>query len=236
MRACMRVAVRLLFDVRLVDRDRLPNGPAVLCFNHLGWLDPIVLLGVLPMRPRLYLFGPREEDMHVGFRNRLMHWSGSAVPFRPDKADLLGITRRVEAVFESGALLGIAGEGRIHVHEGDLMRLQEGTAFFALRGGVPIVPIAITGTSWVSWRCRILIRVGEPIAVSGRATRDAVDASTARVWHALHALLAGDSDLPAPGRFGRWLTETFNDWGPGGREAAAAEWGPSPPEVPLPPA
>jgi 1-acyl-sn-glycerol-3-phosphate acyltransferase len=228
MRAFLWLSVRAVVRVRFEGRDRLPAGPAILCFNHLGWLDPLIVLAALPLRPRLYLFGPKEEDMHVGARNRLMTWSAASVPFKPDKRDLLETTRRVEAVFDAGGRLAIAGEGRIHVHEGDLLPLAEGTAYFALRGGVPIVPIAISGTSWVDFRSVVVVRVGEPIAPAGRPTKEAVDALTWRTWSALRALVDGDHDRQPPGRFGRWLTELFNDWGPGGRAAASAIRGPDP--------
>ena len=52
--------------------------------------------------------------------------------------------------------------------------LDEGAAFFALRSGVPLVPVAINGTSWLAFGRRIRVRVGEPIADRGRPTREAV--------------------------------------------------------------
>ena len=232
LRAFLAFAVRAVVRVRLEGRERLPAGPAVLCFNHLGWLDPIVLLAVLPLRPRLYLFGPKEADMHAGARNRLMTWSGVSVSFKPDRRDLLETTRRVEAVLGVGGQLAVAGEGRIHVHEDDLMPLQEGTAFFALRTGVPIVPVAITGTSWVGFGRRVTVRIGAPIPATGRATRAAVTALTWRTWRSLRAMVDADRDLEPPGRFGRRLTDLFNDWGPGGRAGASLERGPDPSGAP----
>lgn len=181
--------------------------------------------------------------MAVGARNRLMIWSGEAVPFRPEKDDLLETTRRVRAVFESGGVLAIAGEGRIHVHEGDLLPLQEGAAYFAIRSHVPIVPVGINGTSWLWWRARLQVRFGAPIETEGRPTHDVIEAYTTRTWLALHDLVRDSPERPRPtGRFGRRLSDLFNDWGPGGREAAAAVRGPRPEEVraaaslPTPPA
>ena len=85
--------IRAYLRPRLVDRQLLPAGPAIYCFNHLNWSDPFILMGTLPMRPRLTFFGPKEEDMTVGGRNRLMSWTGATIPYRPGKNDLLEATR-----------------------------------------------------------------------------------------------------------------------------------------------
>ena len=213
---------RAYLRLRLDGRDRLPPGPAIYCFNHMSWADPFVLMALLPFRPRLWFFGPKEEDMQVGGRNRVMYWTGTAIPYKPAKNDLLEATRRVGAVIDAGGVVAIAGEGRIHVRESELLALSEGAAFFALRSGVPIVPVAITGTSWLRFGGRVGVQVGEPIPVAGRPTREALTVLTATTWAALHDLVAEAPDVPEPGRVGRWVTERFNAWPEGSREAARA--------------
>jgi len=211
--------VRAYLRPKLVHRERLPSGPAIYCFNHMNWTDPFILMAILPFRPRLYFFGPMEEDMASGGRNRLMSWTRATVPYRPGKNDLLEATRRVSAVLASGGVLAIAGEGRIQASERELLPLQEGPAYFALRSRVPLVPIAIGGTSWLRLGRRITVTVGEPLPAAGRANRVEVDRLTAECWSALHALVAQQRDVRPPGPVGRWLTELFNEWPDGERPA-----------------
>jgi 1-acyl-sn-glycerol-3-phosphate acyltransferase len=215
--------IRAYIRPRLVGRERLPAGPAIYCFNHMNWSDPFILMAILPFRPRLYFFGPKEDDMAIGGRNRLMAWTRSSVPYRPGKNDLLEATRRVRAVLASGGVLGIAGEGRIHASERELLPLEEGPAYFALRSGVPLVPIAIHGTSWLRLGRLVTVTVGEPLVGSGRPTREAVDELTARCWSSLHALVVDHAELAEPGPVGRWVTEVFNDWPEGERPVPSVD-------------
>jgi len=229
------LVMKPLFRVTVVNPQQFGIGPALYCFNHLSWLDTVVVIHVFPKQPRLYMYGPKEENIHHGGRNRFMWWTGLPVPFSPNKDDVLTSVRWAQAVFDSGGVLAIAAEGRIHVHEGDLLPFQEGAAYLALRAGVPIVPVAITGTSWARFRGQITVRLGEPIQTGERPTREVVARYTARSWHALKAMVADDRDMSPPGRIERWFTDWFNDWGPGGREAASLVTGPDPADVPYGP-
>ena len=217
------LVVRAFLRPRLVGRDRLPPGPAVYCFNHLNWADPFILMAVLPFRPRLYFFGPKEEDMAMGRRNRLMSWTRTSVAYRPGKSDLLDATRRVGGIIASGGVLAIAGEGRIHSSERGLTPLNVGPAYFAIRSGVPLVPLAINGTSWLRFSRRVNIRVGEPLATAGRPTSEAVDVLTARCTAALRAIVREQPEMAMPGPVGRWMTELFNDWPEGSRPPIGPE-------------
>jgi 1-acyl-sn-glycerol-3-phosphate acyltransferase len=206
------------FDVE--GRDLLPGGPAIYAFNHLSWADPFVLMATMPLKPRLSFFGPREEDMRAGGRNRLMLWTGSAIPYKPGKNDLLEATRRVGAVITNGGVLAIAGEGRIGAIEDRVLPLNDGPAYFALRSRVPLVPIAINGTSWLRFGARVRIRIGEPIVVEGRPDRAAVEGMTATLAERLAEMLDGAPTPDRTGRIAAWVTDRFNEWPEGSREAA----------------
>jgi 1-acyl-sn-glycerol-3-phosphate acyltransferase len=234
-RVLAKSVIRPWFRVTVVNPERFLREPGLYVFNHLSWMDTLLVIAVMPIRPRLYMYGPKQADINSGGRNRFMWWTGIPIPFSPEKDDVRTSVKRAQAVFDSGGVLAIAAEGAIHVHEGELMRFEEGAAYLALRAGVPIVPLAITGTSWAHFRGRVLVRIGEPIQTQGRPTREAVARYTGLAWHALHAMIANDRDLPPPGPIGRRLTDMFNDWGPGGRAAASLQHGADPADVPYGP-
>jgi 1-acyl-sn-glycerol-3-phosphate acyltransferase len=218
----LRIAVSTYLRLRVEGRGRLPAGASIICFNHQSWADPFILVAALPARPDLMFFGPREADLRVGGKNRLIGLSQRGVPFHPGKTNLLEVTRRVQAITDRGARLAIAPEGRIHAGERVVLPLDEGVAFFALRTGVPIVPVGITGVSWLRFGGTVRVRIGEPIAAAGRPTREAVAALTAETTQALLTLVADGRDRPPPGPFGRWLTEVFQDWPEGSRPPVGA--------------
>ena len=141
----------------------------------------MLLLAIFPDRPRIHFYGPKERTLKDGARNKFMWWTSVIVPFSPLKDDLLTSVKWAQAVFDTGNILAISGEGTIHVHEGDLLPFQEGAAYLALRAGVPVVPIGITGTSWARFRSTVKVRVGEPIATGERPTRQAIANLTAGV-------------------------------------------------------
>ncbi len=184
----IRALVGSYLRVRVEGREHLPSGPALLAFTHVNWTDPFVLVAALPSRPDLLFFGPREADMRVGARNRLITWSGRGIPFRPDESDVRDVTRALEAALATGAHVAIAPEGRIHAGERDLLPLSPGAAWFALHTGVPLVPIGTTGLGWVRFGRTVRVRIGPPLQPRGRPTRAAVDALTVELRAALRAL------------------------------------------------
>lgn len=198
----------------VVAAQELPDrGPYIICFNHPSWLDPIVLAAMWPDPDRrLYIFGPREQDMSVGLRNALISWTRRGVPFKPQAGDVMDTARRAVGVLRSGGCLAIAGEGRLSDFEGAILPLETGLAHFARMAGAPIVPTAIIGTRWVHFGGRITIRVGTPVHPDAFGGGKAgARAMTDEVERRLRGLLAGVEERDPPGWLGRTISEAFND-------------------------
>jgi hypothetical protein len=57
-RVLIRLLLALFFRVRVDGRERIPTGRPLICAaNHHSWLDPFLLLAILPLAPRRYAIG-----------------------------------------------------------------------------------------------------------------------------------------------------------------------------------
>jgi 1-acyl-sn-glycerol-3-phosphate acyltransferase len=210
----LRLVTSAYVRVSVEGAHRLPTDTGyIVAFNHPSWLDPIVLAAWWPDLTRLlYIFGPREQDMSVGLRNRLITWTGRGVPFQPGGADALDATRRSLAVLRAGGVLAIAGEGRLSDHEGDPLPFEPGVGHFAKLAKVPVVPLSVDGTRWVSFRSQVRLVIGAAVDPADfQGGRAAALALASAVRDRVVEGLAGVSDRPRPGPLGAWISEAFND-------------------------
>jgi 1-acyl-sn-glycerol-3-phosphate acyltransferase len=193
-----RALVRLLFDVRASGLERWPAPPFQLVANHHNGWDPMLVMAIAPVEPRITWFGPREADFTLGFKNRVMAWVGGVIPYNPEKTTLTSAVRAVRRVFAAGGVLGIFAEGRVGFRETTLLPFEDGAAAFAAAAGVPVVPCAIVGSTHLWFRRRVVVRFGAPVATAdlprGRGARDELEQ---RIRDALAALLpAAEPKLP----------------------------------------
>jgi len=205
-----RVVMRMLFDVRASGLDHWPAPPFQLVVNHHNGFDPMLVLAVVPIEPRITWFGPKEADFSRGFKNRLMAFFGGVIPYNPEKTTLTSAVRAVRRVFEADGVLGIFAEGRIGFRETELLPFEDGAAAFAVASGVPVVPCAIVGSTHLWFRRRIEVRFGPALqtdAVRGREARAALDV---RIRDAVAALLPAEEPRLPRFRPLAFLTDLLN--------------------------
>jgi 1-acyl-sn-glycerol-3-phosphate acyltransferase len=114
------------------------QGPAILMINHIAFVDPIVVMHVLP-RNIVPLAKIEVYDYPlIGIFPRL--WG--VIPVRREEVDRRAVQRVLE-VLGSGEIVLVAPEG---TRAPQLSQGKEGIAYLAARAGVPIIPVAIEGT------------------------------------------------------------------------------------------
>ncbi len=139
-RFLLNTAGRLLMKVDKVEgmENVPPFGSAIIMINHIGFVDPIVVLNVLerdivPLTKReVYL------DPIIGVFPKI--WG--AIPVKRGEVDRDAL-RRAFAVLDAGEILLVAPEG---TRNPQLQRGKEGIAYIASRSGTPIVPATLEHT------------------------------------------------------------------------------------------
>ena len=206
----VRLLVRGLFDVRATGLEYWPRPPFQLVANHHNGWDPLLVIAIAPLEPRVTWFGPREADFGRGFKNRLMGFFGGMIPYNPEMTTLTSAVRAVRRVFEADGVLGIFAEGRIGFRESELLPFEEGAAAFASLARVPVVPCAIVNSTDLWFRRRIEIRFGPPIPAADVRGRDAREALEARIRDAIVELLPATEPRLPHGRPLGFLTDLLN--------------------------
>jgi len=139
-RSLLRLAVLLLTRASVRGREHLPRaGAGIVVSNHIAAVDPGVLIAALP-RP-IALMSKVENAR--GILKLFMPLVG-AFTVRRGAADRHAL-RLAEHVLEQGRLLCLFPEGTRSA-SGVLGSAHGGAALLALKGGAPIIPVAITGT------------------------------------------------------------------------------------------
>ncbi|WP_374205162.1 lysophospholipid acyltransferase family protein [Streptomyces sp. TRM72054] len=175
-----------LWRPRVLGAWKVPaTGPVILAVNHSHNVDGPMVMGVAP-RPVHFLI---KKEAFVGPLDPFLTRIGQVKVDR-QSTDRTAVTRALD-VLSAGGALGIFPEGTRG--EGDFASLRAGLAYFAVRSGAPIVPVAVLGSSERRGRLikglpplrhRIDVVFGEPFEAgdgSGRRTRTALDEATERI-------------------------------------------------------
>jgi 1-acyl-sn-glycerol-3-phosphate acyltransferase len=206
-----RLVMRTLFRIRAQGLEHLPAAPYQLVCNHHNGFDPLLVMAICPLTPRITWFGPKEEDFSRGFKNRVMAFFGGVIPYDPQKTRLTSAVRAVRRVFAAGGVLAICAEGRVGFDETTVLPFEEGAAAFAAASQVPIVPCAIIGSSRLWLGRRITIRFGTPVDTAGARDRSGRAALETEAREAVTALLPAMPPRVARVRpFENLLTDLLN--------------------------
>ena len=137
----IRVVFRICHPViRIIGRENLPEGPAVLCANHSHLTDPIWIVGFtrLPRQPRIMA----KKEL---FANKLLCWFFAklgAFPVDRGNTDIKAIKTSLHTLKENNKLL-IFPEGT-RVRKGKPSTPHSGAVLLAHRVNAPIVPIYLS--------------------------------------------------------------------------------------------
>ncbi|HWM20308.1 MAG TPA: lysophospholipid acyltransferase family protein [Ilumatobacteraceae bacterium] len=142
-RAIVGPVIRRLWTINREGYERLPaDGPAILCPNHISFLDSAFLLMTLP---RNISFVGKAEYMD-SWKTKFLFPAMGMIPIdRSGGAKSLVALDAAEDVLRRGELFGIFPEGT-RSRDGYLYRGRTGAARLAMKLDCPIFPVGIVGT------------------------------------------------------------------------------------------
>ena len=219
-RVVLRPVANLAFGIKKIGFDRLPTqGPAILCPNHISFLDSAVLMLSVP---RNISFVGKAEYMD-DWKTKFLFPAMGMIPIdRSGGSKAQAALDAAEEVLQRGELFGIYPEGT-RSRDGDLYKGRTGAARLAMSIGCPLFPVGITGTDdiqpigsnmpKVGKSCRIQIgRAIRPERYSGRgaehlAWRSMIDEVMFEIremtGQSYHDVYSGERDDGTPTEAGR---------------------------------
>lgn len=214
-RRLARPVASLLWTIDQVGYERLPDdGPAILCPNHISFLDSAFLMLTAP---RNISFVGKAEYMDSWKTKYLFPAMGMIPIDRSGGSKSQAALDAAASVLERGELFGIFPEGT-RSRDGCLYKGRTGAARLAMEVDCPIFPVGITGTDEIQpidaklpklrKTCRIEIgrpvepgryRRGYPEHLAWRSMMDEVmfeiRAMTGQQYHNRYS---GEPDHPPP--------------------------------------
>jgi 1-acyl-sn-glycerol-3-phosphate acyltransferase len=178
---------------RVAGREHLPlDRAAVYCANHQSNVDPPVLFDAL--HPRMHILYKAEID-RIPVLARAFRFGGFIPVDRRNKEAAMHSIEAGAASIRAGNSFLIFPEGT-RSRTADLLPFKKGGFIMAIKGGAPVVPIAVQGGrsamqkgSAVIRPVIVSIRVGQPIETAGLDVRER-DSLIARTREQIVALLA----------------------------------------------
>lgn len=173
-RNILRFLLRAVIFNLLVKLDKVEGlhnipkeGPAIILINHIAFIDPFVVIHLVPRN--IIPMAKIEAFKYpiVGIFPRI--WG--VIPVRREEADRKAVEAALD-VLDAGQIILIAAEG---TRSPQLRRGKEGVAFLSSRSGAPVVPVAIDGSPGfpampigARWQePGVTIKFGEPFRFRG---------------------------------------------------------------------
>jgi 1-acyl-sn-glycerol-3-phosphate acyltransferase len=172
-----------------------PRGTYVFIANHRSFMDIPVLLAYLPLQFRFFA---KKGLFHIPFLGTHLRRSGHLPVVKDNpRASLKSMSDAVRTLREQGMSMLLFPEGG-RSKDGLLQEFIEGSAYIAIKSGVPAVPVAMTGTrevlpmgSMQIMRGVVHLKIGDPISTADLTARDR--ATLAQTMHDKVADLLNES-------------------------------------------
>ncbi len=159
LRFLVMIFFKIFFPFKIVGRENVPDGAAVVCANHTHFSDPFYMAFAVPSKYHLCVMA-KQELFKIKPLGALLRAVG-AFPVNREAADMNAIKTSLQ-VLKSGKKLGIFPEGT-RTHADGEVSPKSGAVRLAQKTGAPLIPMYIPREKKIFRR--ITVVVGEPVRV-----------------------------------------------------------------------
>jgi 1-acyl-sn-glycerol-3-phosphate acyltransferase len=160
---------------------------------------------LLPVEPRLHFLANPTILVTRKVQWFLVRSTGGFVPVVQARHGDTALFKHVDRCLEIGGSVAIFPEGNYGPAEGQLMTFKKGFAHFAIKSGVPVVPVALSGTKDLWFRKRIRVVIGEPMEPAASDP----DSLTAAAFQRITELMPAYMEPPGRKLLRKQLTNLF---------------------------
>jgi len=165
-RVIVKTLLLLLTNWQVRGKENVPSeGAVIVVANHLNLADPLVLGASLG---RKVVFMAKRELFHSRVSRYFVRGLGA---FSAQRGQLVReALRQASQILANSLALAVFPEGS-RSKNAQLQSAFPGSALIALRNGIPILPVGITGTekirgaAWFLHRPKITVNIGRPFSL-----------------------------------------------------------------------
>lgn len=174
---------KLLFPCKMLGRENIPKGPAIVCANHTALIDPAFLLLAFGRRDHLFFMG-KAELFDIPVIGSIFRSVG-AFPVNRGETDIQS-ARTVMKHLKNGQKIMMFPEGT-RVADGETAEAKTGAVRFATKLNVPIVPVFLSGNKKLFRKS--LLSIGKPFKLDPPTGKN-YDPLAAKLMEHIHCLEA----------------------------------------------
>jgi 1-acyl-sn-glycerol-3-phosphate acyltransferase len=200
----------LRFNIEIEGLELVPRGEPLIvaAAPHRNWIDPFLILLVLPPLPRTYFLAAADTTGNRWWKRIAIELAGGMVPVATrGQLNRDGLELSL-AILEHGNRVGIFPEGWEAKPDPEILPLKRGVAFISQHSGRRVLPVALAGTTDF-WRGKTLrIRIAPPLeALAPGASRHDEQTYVDGLRAVLQDAMPPQPNEPADGKKPwRWLT------------------------------
>lgn len=189
------IICRIFGRWQVIGSENIPmTGGALLCGNHVSYMDPPALGARANGRPVHFM--AKLELFQIPVLGFLIRKVG-AFPVKRGTADRAALKQAIEYL-QSGEVVGIFPEGQRSL-TGELLEAEAGVGMIALKAKVPIIPVGLINTekllpphSMLLHFTNVKVVYGKPVDISDlydKSGREAIEEVGRRIMAGIKALL-----------------------------------------------